>query len=179
MQAYVERVLEGDWDRVSASNRWLAGVWYCHRGKDAECADVQRSIVRTSVEGTALDAALARSLEARLALHRGDTVRAMTRLSAPAPAVRSETLTWDLAAPMAADRLLLARLLAARGDFPEALAAASVFDHPGPNVFVPFVPASLRLRAEVAEVMGDRKLTARFRERLARLDTEAQLGSGP
>ncbi len=179
VQAYVERVLEGDWDRVSASNRWLTGAWYCHRGRDAECADVQRSIVRTSMDGTALDAALARSLEARLALHRGDTVRAMTRLSAPAPPVRSDALTWDLVAPMAADRLLLARLLAARGDFPAALAVASVFDHPGPNVFLPFVPESLRLRAEVAEAIGDRRLAERYRERLARLDTRAQPGSGP
>lgn len=181
VQAYVERALQGNWDGVSTSVRWLSGAWYCRQGRDEECAAVQASIARASAAetGTALDSALARSLEARLALNRGDTVRAVELLSLPAPSVRSEALTWDLVAPMAPDRLLLARLLAARGDFPGALAVASVFDHPEPTVFVPFVPESLRLRAEAAEAIGDRRLVERYRERLARLDTGAQPGSGP
>jgi hypothetical protein len=65
---------------------------------------------------------------------------------------------------------LLAQLLFARGAYRESLAAASVFDHAEPMLFLPFVPASLAVRYQAAMALGDASAARRYRVRLKDLN---------
>ena len=76
---------------------------------------------------------------------------------------------WLITAPLPPERLLLARLLLATHQPAEALAAAAVFDHQIPAAFLPFVPASLRVREQAALALGRRAEARLYRERLAAL----------
>jgi hypothetical protein len=70
---------------------------------------------------------------------------------------------------MAPARLLLARLLLATGRPADAIAAAGVFDHPEPSVFLPFVPASLKLRYLAARRLRRDGEAQRYADRLEAL----------
>jgi hypothetical protein len=72
------------------------------------------------------------------------------------------------------ERLLLARLLLARGEALAALQVASNFDAPSPVAYLPYLPASLALRITAADRLGDAKLLERLRRRQEMLATNAQ-----
>lgn len=55
----------------------------------------------------------------------------------------------------------------ARGQWLNAIAAASIFDHTGPADFLPFIPRSLDLRRQAALALGDRQKAAGYEQRLA------------
>ena len=78
---------------------------------------------------------------------------------------------WNPWEALGGERLLLARLLLARGEARAALQVASNFDAPSPVTYLPYLPASLELRIEAAERVGDRKLTERLRRRQTMLKT--------
>ena len=110
---------------------------------------------------------LAGSVAAHAALARGDTASAVSLfravLSRPVP---GEYLNWDVASPRGIDRLRLAQILAARREFEGAIQVANAFESAWPSVYLLYLPASLRLRADAAAAMGDQVLAARFRVRL-------------
>ena len=165
------------------TTRWLLGTWHAARGDGAAATAIQAQLVaEASRGGDAAVARLAESLAARLAALAGDSVAAIARLRRILQAGRRDLLEWDLTEPLAVDRLLLARLLLARGEAEGALVAAATFDHQGPVVFLPYLPASLALRAEAASALGLSPLAARYRERLTQLghaDRTAALQHAP
>lgn len=128
---------------------------------------------RATKSGLPADRRFAKSAVAFATLARGDTARAMALLhaivSAPVP---GGDLVWDLTAPRGMERLVLARLLAARGDYRKAIDVANVFDAAWPSIHLLYVPASLELRAASAAALGDKALESGFRGRLAALRGE-------
>ncbi len=102
----------------------------------------------------------------------GDTARAISLFESLSPVTSRASLANELPDALAPERLRLAELYLARGHFSKALEAASVFDHPEPTVFLPFLPASLRIRREAALGLGDEALARNYTNRLMDLGRE-------
>lgn len=155
------------------SNLWLLGWWYSSRGEVEPLVAVRQ---RLETVADSLDRAsvweYARSLDALLALSQGDTATAIGLLESIVPVAGRELLNWDFAAPHPVDRMLLARIRLAREEWEEAIAVASVFDHPAPAVYLPFVAASLELRYRAAEQASDQSRRREYRQRLEALGRE-------
>ncbi|HUQ98725.1 MAG TPA: serine/threonine-protein kinase [Gemmatimonadaceae bacterium] len=147
---------------------WQLGVWEALDGRLATARAIQRNLDSTARK-TALPATarLARSVAAFTTLAEGDSAKALTRFKAlidePVPGA---DLAWDLAAPRGSERLVLARLLAAKKDYRKAIDVANVFDASWPVIYLLYLPPSLELRAVAAEWAGDNDMAARFRSRL-------------
>ncbi len=76
---------------------------------------------------------------------------------------------WDLAEPLAVERLILVKLLMASGRMGEALDVGAVFDSPAPLIHLLVLGESLRLRLEAARVMRYEDLARRLSTRLERV----------
>jgi eukaryotic-like serine/threonine-protein kinase len=155
---------------------WQLAVWQAHAGERALSAATARELQRRADTATAPDFArslgiLARSAAAHAALARADTADAFAQFEAVLrePVPSDDRISWNIALPRAPDRLLFARLLAARREYRRAIAVADVFDSPSPAVYLLYVPASLRLRADAAAALGDRSLADAYRARLVAL----------
>lgn len=156
---------------------WQLGVFEAKAGRANVAQAVARHLVRIA-DSTQLplDRMLARSAVAHSTLAAGDTVRALAyfhsvlRENAPGP-----DLIWNLAAARGPDRLALAQLLVARGDFRRAIDVANVFDSAWPLVYILYYPASLEIRAQAAAGLKDKNLQAVYTKRLAALRTRSQL----
>lgn len=153
---------------------WQLALWLADRARPTESAAAARQLQTRADTARSPDLArtaglLARSAAAHAALAAGDTAAAVrsleTLLREPLPP--NEPITWDIALPRAPDRLALARLLAARGEYRRAIDVADVFDSPAPSVYLLYVPASLELRAQAAAALGDQPLAAGYRSRLS------------
>jgi hypothetical protein len=150
---------------------WFLGTWDWARDRGAEAAGLARRMLEHATGPDARrDSLLARSLLARATLARGDTVAAIQQLAALEPTTASDQdLTWNPWESLGDERLLLARLLLARGRAAEALAVASNFDSPVPMSYIMYLPASLALRVDAAERLGDTRVARNAAERLAQL----------
>jgi hypothetical protein len=115
---------------------WLLGSWYASRHDRAATQSLQR-ILSTPTAGASDPWALryAGTLGARLLLLDGDTAGAITRLRSALSLGRRDALDWSMGEPLAADRLLLAELLLARGLPADAmpLPACSITRLPRPS----------------------------------------------
>jgi tetratricopeptide (TPR) repeat protein len=164
--------------KAPPSALWLAGEWYAHAGDHLRTRALRDSLasraVRKPGDGTEAYVAV---LDARLALLQGDTAGTITALQAVLGAGPQRDLDWGIGASLAADRLLLARLLLARREWREAILSATVFDHPIPAVFVPFVPASLEVRRTAAEALGETREARTYKDRLAALGATQRLAT--
>jgi tRNA A-37 threonylcarbamoyl transferase component Bud32 len=158
---------------VGPSGLWQLGVWHAWRG-DAQRVSKLQGALRTKAEepGGRRAGLFADALAAHLALVRSDTALAIRLLRTIAPIAPFDSLTWLLADALPIERLLLARLLLARGATAEAFHVATAFDHQGPISYVPFVPLSLAIRVQAADALGWRSAAARARARLASLGRE-------
>jgi hypothetical protein len=116
---------------------------------------------------------------ARAALARADSAEALRRLSALVPTARRRPLEFDWWESLGGERLALAELLLARGQFAEALRVASIFDSPTPVIYLIYLPASLSVRLRAAQALGDAVLAERFRARLVALGRNDLLGLSP
>ena len=112
---------------------------------------------------------LSRALSAHVALARGDTSQSIALLRQLKSIDPPKPLSWGLASPFPLERLLLARLLAARQRYSEALQVAAVLDQPGPVMFLPLLPATLEVRLEAARALNLPELTEEYRRRLVAL----------
>jgi tetratricopeptide (TPR) repeat protein len=166
LAASVLRQLAESPDDVGGVQLWLAGVWLAERHRLPEAERVHARAVYLS---GARASPMARSLEARLLLARGDTTGAMTILEHNPPRAPKSELSWRPNESLVADRMLLARLCLARKRPWDALEWASVSDAPGVLADVVFLPRSLEIRALAADAAGDQRLARESRRRLAAL----------
>ncbi len=111
------------------------------------------------------DSALMLTLDARMALLLGDSTAAIDLLQRSLALPAAENLDWSLQAPRPIERLLLARLLLARSRPDDALVMAAAFDGQ-PMAFLPFLPASLELRATALDQLSRPDAARRVRRRL-------------
>ena len=173
-ETVVARVAKAGGMAAPSTVVWLAGEWRAQAGELAATGVIRDTLlVRAARLQNLLIARFAGVLGARIALLQGDTAAAITRLRATLGAGRREEVDWALGESLAPDRLLLAELLLARGAPREAIATATIFDHPAPITFLPYLPASLVLRRRAALALGREGEARRYEERLA------ALGDGP
>jgi hypothetical protein len=153
---------------------WLLGVWHAHRGDASSLKLAQARLSRLAAGAPARATGLfGAALSALGTLVRGDSTMALEELSRLVPTGAYDTLAWQVEEPLAVERLKLAELLLARGRYAEVLETAAVFDHPGPVIYLAFLPASLSVRYRAARALDRPDLANRYRERLRRLGREA------
>jgi len=177
--AHQDEVSYGDnYARCPFTQRlWQLGVWEALAGRQSVARAIQRDLqTRAHASRLSADARMSRSMAAYAALAEGDTANALTLFKAlvdePVPGA---DLAWDVAAPRGSERLMLARLLAAKKDYRKAIDVANVFDAAWPAIYLLYVPQSLQLRADAATAAGDSGLASRFRQRLAEMHGEREV----
>jgi hypothetical protein len=154
---------------------WFLGSWLAHQGRYSETMAVRDKIL-SRLQNPRRDSLLAISLQARGALARGDSAGALRILQTLSPNANShQALTWTPWESLGHERLLLARLLLARRQHWEALYVTSGFDSPVPIAYLMYLPASLQIRAELANRIGMGRLASASRHRLAALRTESPI----
>ncbi len=157
-------------EQESVYNIWLLGAWYAHAGQLSAARPIADSLTRRADStGRRLDLLLARSLAARVALASADTAAALQSLTelVPTRPPASPSYPWET---LAYEQLALARLLYARGAYAEALGPASNLDAPArPPIDLMYLPASLKLRIDIARALNDRELEERCQARLVAL----------
>jgi len=146
----------------------LLGVWRSHRGDltgaRAVAAVLNRQADSAQDRTTSQAAAI---LRAHLALASGDTARAVALLSALRVHADQQQLVYSPWQTLGFERLLLARLLAARHDDSGVLQTCASLESSQPIVFLLYRFDCDTLRAAAAERLGDRELARRVRSRLA------------
>ena len=162
-----------------AGRIWELGVLGLREGN----VEIARAIATTlRARGQALSAqrerVLATSLDAQLLLARGDSAGAERRLMEVLSEEAATTiLPWDEIEPRGAERLLLARLLLARGANEQAIGVATVFDAPRLG-HIAYLRTSLELRARAAKSLGNLRAESHYLARLAALRSEQQATGG-
>jgi hypothetical protein len=149
---------------------WKLGVWAAWSGRPAVAGAIAGQLSSRAAEsGQRVDSVLAQSMAAHLALAAGDTALALAGFEAliERPAAVDE-LSWNQAASLGLDRLLLGRLLL-RSDPARAIRVLEVLDSPVPAVFPLYRRASIEARIEAAEALRQPDLAASLRARLAAL----------
>jgi tetratricopeptide (TPR) repeat protein len=149
---------------------WVLLSWHRERGRDSLVRMVADTLeARAAAAGNPRMNMFARAARAQATLAGFDTagaIEALQKLGNPGP---TGDLGWGFGDALPVERLLLARLLLAKGRFRESILAASVFDHPEPITFLPFVGESLGIRYRAALAMGNRPEADSFRRRLEQL----------
>jgi hypothetical protein len=149
---------------------WELGVWAAQEGKAGLVRAVAGDLAARAVRGARIDTLIASSMAAHAALAGGDSLLALQRfeqlIAAAAPA---EELTWNEAAPLGFDRLVLGRLLIWHKDYARALGVLTVHDSAVPAVYPLYRRASLLLRVDAATALDNAALAASLRNRLAAL----------
>jgi serine/threonine-protein kinase len=157
-------------ERMSVARLWWIGEWAAHRA-DATRLRAVTARLRTLADssGRATDRIPARVMAARLRLVTGDTADAIDSLREIRPLAPFAALVWRYWEPLATERLLLAKVLLARGQGRESIRAAESFDGQRTAVDVAFLRQSLEIRREASERMGQRGRTTEYTRRLTEL----------
>ena len=171
--ARVAESLSGPYRRMKAPGLWYLGVWAYHEGAAARLDSLTGAITAVADTGSGTDSLLAAAVAARRDLLRADTAAALRRLRGISPLSPLDDLQWGIWESFGLERLLLARLLAARHQWEEAYQVASGFDHPQPVIYSMYLPASLVIRLEAARTLGRTKLVRALTARVAALDSAA------
>ena len=153
---------------------WQLGVLEAVEGRTSISDQVMRTLAERAKEsGKQADLRLVTSIGAFNALARHDTLTAIRMFEAVlATPVPSDEIVWDFAGPRGLERLTLAKLAFARGDYRKALDLANVFDAAWPSIYLLYAPAGLELRADAAMALSDAALASRFRDKLATMRGE-------
>ncbi|MDX1394747.1 MAG: protein kinase [Gemmatimonadota bacterium] len=161
------RFFGDDYSRtVTANLMWVFAVWEASHGNAATLEAIHEELLRKAENGVAHATLFAEALDGHLALLSDDVNRAIEVFQGLTAEVPLDTLAWSMELAVPVERLRLAELLLENGQPEEAIAAATVFDHAGPIIFLPFIPASLALRLRAAELVGDDTQATLYRERL-------------
>jgi hypothetical protein len=169
--AALARELFGDhYERASSETHWAMGVRH-GRARDAAMVETLARSAEAMAQQTGgrRDRLLAEALAGHLALVRGDTLEAIGRFEALRPTAPRDSLQWHFPEPLAVEKLTLAELLLSRGEYQRAHDVATVFDHPQPVIYLPFLARSLAIRLQAAVALGDEDLAARYSARLGAL----------
>jgi tetratricopeptide (TPR) repeat protein len=149
---------------------WLLALWEASRGRAEQVAAIADELQsRADTGGSRSDSLLARAVRAHAALAGGDSAEALRQFGELVPTAPGDELVWELAEPLAVERLVLMRLLMASGRMAEALEVGAVFDSPVPLIHLLFVRESLELRLEAARAMAYEDLARRLSGRLERV----------
>ena len=152
------------------SSVWILGAALAARGEAGPAQALADTLSAWAEAGGGRpEALMARSLEARSTLARGDTVRALAllRLLVPDKPLADPWYPWE---SLGGEQLLLAEILHGRQEYGEVLRLTAGFDAPArPETDLVYLPRALSLRREAAEALGDEALARRCRERLRRL----------
>lgn len=148
---------------------WYLGIWEAHRGRWVEARAIADTLAawaaRRSVRREAL---MAKSVAARALLASGDSTTALKLLLALVPDTVRGGLQWYPWESLGGERLLLAQLRFARGEYVASQRAAAGLDaSPVPHVM--YLAASLVLRMRAAERLGDGRAADAMRRRLLAL----------
>ncbi|MDZ4862342.1 MAG: protein kinase [Gemmatimonadota bacterium] len=151
---------------------WELGSWAAHEGQAPLARAVARDLAARAVQGGRIDTLLASSMAAQATLAEGDSLLALQQfgrlIAAAAPA---DELTWNEAASLGLDRLLLGRLLIWHKEYARAFGVLAVHDSALPAVYPLYLRASLLLRAEAATALHEAPLAASLRARVAALSS--------
>ncbi|MEX2177906.1 MAG: protein kinase [Gemmatimonadaceae bacterium] len=155
---------------------WLLAQYEARRGNGVRLEQIF-SLVRQRADSSAapLDRRLALSVEAQVRALRGDTAGAISILQAMKPSSLRQGITWSLWESLGPERMLLARLQFARGDFEAARRTATFIDATEPMPYPFFLRESLTLRAQAADSLKSPALAEAYRERLHRLSRGGSL----
>lgn len=166
----VMRTLEVPLDSMRPSRLWYFGAWYAHRKVTDSLALVADRLSRLSEQThSRRDRLIARAIQSRLYLARGDTTGALAILASlrpNGPPVEMDNQPYEA---LGAERLELARLLEARGEYAEAIRVAEAMDHPQPRWYLPLLPESLRIRLRASLKLGLGKRAEEYQRRLSAL----------
>ncbi|MEO8480015.1 MAG: serine/threonine-protein kinase [Gemmatimonadota bacterium] len=147
---------------------WELGVWAAKEGRAPVVRAVAADLASRSAAGSRLDTLLAASMAAHAALANGDSLLALRQferlIQAPAPV---DQLTWNEAASLGYDRLVLGRLLIWHKEFARAIGVLSVHDSALPAVYPLYLKASLATRIEAATALNQTPLGTALRARMA------------
>jgi tetratricopeptide (TPR) repeat protein/tRNA A-37 threonylcarbamoyl transferase component Bud32 len=169
---HVREQYDGPYEGWSSDYRlWVVGALEATHGDVDEAATIADELSRRATAGANdRTGMMARSIRAHVALARGDTAEAMSRLEELVPPILpGDDLSWDEFAPLGLERLALARLLLANGDYLQAIRVAEVFDSPSPHIYAVFAKVGLQLRLEAARRIPNQLLASRYRARLEAL----------
>jgi DNA-binding SARP family transcriptional activator len=155
---------------IEARELWMLGVWEFEHGDAGAIRAMADALAATAaLSQVPEDRMLAEALEVRAILVAGDSADAIDKLRTLAP-TETPAGYWYPWKTLAAEKILLAELLLARGDYAEARRVASTLDAPArPAADLPYLPTSLVIRARAARELGDEQGERVCRERLARL----------
>jgi tetratricopeptide (TPR) repeat protein len=151
--------------------KWILGHWHASRGEVPTARLIAGSLLEESQRlGAPTMEVLARGVEAHAALAEGDTATSLTILRGIRSFTRRDSLEWETAEPHPIERMLQAELLYRSGEYADAIAVASGFDHPGPIIYLAFLRSSLELRRKAADRLGQRGLIEAIDRLLKLLD---------
>ena len=149
---------------------WYLGTWEAHLGREVEARAIADTLAARAARGAGRGETLqARSVRARAALAAGDSAGALRLLQDLVPTAGRGLLAWNPWESLGGERLLLAQLRFARGEYAETIRLTRNFDAPAPVPYVLYLPAGLELCLRAAEATGDQVLAQRVTERLAAL----------
>jgi serine/threonine protein kinase len=159
-----------DYRRMATPLLWALGTWAAHR-RVAGVLQTISTILRVRADSSHLrsDSLLAAVMAAHMALAAGDSSTALTRLAALHPTAPLGDLEWQPWESLAAERLALARLLLARGEYGRADEVAALLQAPQPVFYLTYFPAALAVRTRAAVAMGRRHIAERLAARAAAL----------
>jgi protein kinase-like protein len=168
--AAVARKYGTDYPRMATPILWALGTWAAHRraaGDLAAIAEVLR--LRADSSGLRADSLLAAVMAAHASLAAGDSATALSRLSALNPTAPLGDLEWQPWESLAPERLALANLLLARGEYARADEVAGLLQAPQPIFYLTYFPAALAVRTRAAVALGRSQAAARLEARAAAL----------
>jgi len=151
---------------------WMLGVYHAALGHQIQARTVARVLAsRVAGDTTGVARVYASAAEAHALLAAGDSAGAIAafRTVLQAPFAPGSLLTWEPIGGYGIERLTLARLLLAHGDRAESIAVANGLDASAPAMFPLYLRASLEVRAQAKEALGDSRGVASFRARLTQL----------
>ncbi len=147
---------------------WLFANWERHQQRPAKVEAIAREVQqRAEASGNPQEVIIAEALRGHAALARGDSLEAIRLFAALKPVARLDSIPWHMVQPLGMERLLLAQLHLARGEYGQALDVASLLDSPAPVYYVVLLRSSLQVRMAAAERLGDMRLARHFERRLA------------
>jgi hypothetical protein len=136
------------WPTRSTIGFWPLAVWDARTGRLDEAIAIRDTLeaLATAAGASSSDTLLWRSVAAHVLLAEGDTSRAIDALRALRPTAPRPALTWQPWFSLGYDWLVLAGLLALRGEDEEALRILTMAETPAAAANLIFRPAMVALR---------------------------------